>query len=149
LCGRPTPPPPPGAPPPPPPTPRPGGGRLAASCAERPTAPRTPPLSPDRSLASACGAAPAAERLTRLQRGVEALPHAAQLSAQTRLLPALRASGEAIERGLGSQAADRLRRFVGEIAELRLRAPFEARAALAAEAQCLLEQLEPTTGEEG
>jgi len=121
-------------------------GLLAASCAERSTAPSTPTIpAPRRALASAaCDGTPPGERMGRLARGVGALPYAAQLPAQTRLLPLLRASGEALERGLAPQAADRLRRFIGEIAELRLRAPFEERAALAAEAQCVLDEIEPS-----
>jgi hypothetical protein len=109
--------------------------------------PRTAPApslqSPESEAEFSCGAATPAERLAAMRRGVEALPPAAALAARTRMLPQIGAVGQAVGQGQQARAAEGLRAFVGEIVELRLRAPFEERLALASEAECLLHELDP------
>lgn len=128
-------------------------GALAAACADvpAPSEQRGQRSGASASLQSAdpptdvtCTAATPAERLASLQRGVDALPAAARLAARTRLGPQLGNVAQAVGEGQRGRAAEGLRRFVAEIAELRLRAPYEERLALASEAECLLEAIEPS-----
>ena len=129
---------------------------LGAACADVPAPSEQPGpgVAPAASLQSAdseadvaCSAATPGERLASLRRGVEALPAAASLSARTRLRPQLGVITQAVGEGQRGRAAEGLRQFVAEIAELRLRAPFEERLALAREAECLLETIEPPTAD--
>ena len=125
---------------------------LCAACADLPAPSEQPGpgIAPAASLQSAdseadagCSAATPVERLASLRRGVDALPAAASLSARTRLKPQLGIVTQAVGEGQRARAAEGLRQFVAEIAELRLRAPFEERLALAREAECLLQTIEP------
>ena len=98
-------------------------------------------IPPDR----ASSAASARHRPIGASRPRQRAPAERPRAHGTRLLPQIGLVAQALGQDQRGEAAEGLRQFVAEIAELRLRAPFEPRVVLASEAECLHGVLEPTT----
>ena len=113
---------------------------LGGACRDLPVQVRRPVEAPTRAMAAArssCAARTRAERVEAIRAMVAALPPAAALVAETRLLPALAGVRDALG-GQDARLAAAVATFVAGVESLRLRAPFEQREALVAEAECLL-----------
>ncbi|GLC26006.1 hypothetical protein [Roseisolibacter agri] len=115
---------------------------LGVACRDLPVQVDTIRQSPSRALAAdaapGCAARTPAERVRALREMVGTLPPAAAPVADARLLPAIADVQAALGTGRGAAVAAAVRGFVADVESLRLRAPFEQREALAAEAECLL-----------